>query len=343
MKKPNHDMQAILDAHKALGPLPITELTPGQARLIPLLDRAAAAYYGQHFSKRALAPMPLPVGNVRHIQIPGGDGGILARVYTPKGEMPEAGWPVIVYYHGGGWVIANLDTYDGSARALCAETEAVVVSVHYRQAPEHKWPAAPQDAYAAYRWVCDNAALVQGDETRIAVAGESAGGNLAAVVCLMARDRNEPLPLHQLLVYPVTDLAHGMQSPSAIENADAAPLNTPMLGWFYDHYLPATADRQDAYISPLHASLRGLPPATIVLAEIDPLRSEGEGYADRLIASGIYVNVKTYAGVTHEFFGLGGLVSAAQEAMSYAAARLRNSFYGVPATAGEPVVPGITV
>ncbi len=329
MQKPNSQMQAILDAHKAMGPLPIEEQTVENARLIPLLDRAAVAVYGQHFTKRALAPMPRSVAKVEHRTIPklnSDDGEILLRIYTPKGNVPTTGWPVAVYYHGGGWVIANLDTYDSSCRAICDNAKCVVVSVGYAQAPEHKWPAAPNDAYAAYKWVLENTVLIGGDLMSVAVAGESAGGNLAAVVTLMARDNQLPPPVHQLLIYPVTDLENGFNSPSARENVNAAPLNTAMLDWFYSHYLPEGEDRKQAYISPLYANLSDLPTATIILAEIDPLRSDGEQYAAKLGHEGVQVNLKKFAGVTHEFFGLDGLVTEATDAVKFAAENLHYAF-----------------
>lgn len=258
----------------------------------------------------------------------------MARAYTPKGETPEGGWPVLVYYHGGGFVLATLDTYDASCRALCNEADCIVVSVHCRQAPEHRWPAAPKDAYAAYHWICANARELGGDPSRVAVAGESAGGNLAAVVCQMARDQGAPLPLHQLLVYPVTDVAHGTASASAMEFADARPLNTPMLGWFYDHYAGPDADRSHPYMSPQHGDLRGLPPATIILAEIDPLFSDGEAYAEKLAMSGVEVDVNIYEGVTHEFFGMAGLLEEATDAVGFAGKQLRDAFDQEPVMAG---------
>ncbi|HEY8965637.1 MAG TPA: alpha/beta hydrolase [Candidatus Methylacidiphilales bacterium] len=324
---PSRSMQLVLDEFESLNPLPIETLTPELARLIPLPDRAALAVYGHHFAKKALVPFPLPLGSVEHRLLPGAEGDLLARVYTPKGDAPEIGWPLLVYFHGGGWVIADLDTYDASCRALCDGAECVVVSVHYRQAPEHPWPAAPNDALAAFEWVRDHAATFAGDPARIAVAGESAGGNLAAVVCQMLRDKGIPGPVHQLLVYPVTDLAGGPDSPSAIENEEAKPLNRAMLGWFYGHYAPEPAQRGHPYASPLHAkSFVGLPPATVILAQIDPLRDDGQRYADRLGTSGVDVTVETFEGATHEFFGMAGLVHEATAAMALAAKNLRRAF-----------------
>jgi acetyl esterase len=327
LSKPTSQMQEILDAHKAMGPLPIETLSAEIARQIPLADRAAAAVYGQNFTKRALAPMPLPVGKVQHKLVPGSNGELLTRIYTPKGDAPKGGWPVVVYFHGGGWVLATLDTYDGSCRAICDGAEAVVISVAYRQAPEHQWPAAPNDAFAAYKWALGNVSQINGNPQKIAIAGESAGGNLAAVVTLMAKEQNMAQPLHQVLIYPVTDVAHGTTMPSAQQHANAAPLNTPMLSWFYDYYVPKAADRTDPMISPLHAdSLSGLPSATIIAAQIDPLLSEGEFYAKKLREAGVAVEYKLYTGVTHEFFGMAGLVSEATDAVSLVCKQLKNAF-----------------
>lgn len=342
MLNPNDQMKAILQAHEALGPLPIETLTPDIARLVPLPDRAAAMVYGQHIANRTFASNPLPVGKIEHRLIEAGDHQILVRLYRPKGDAPDGGWPGIVYFHGGGWVIANLDTYDASARGLCEGAKALVVSVHYRQAPEHKWPAAPEDAFAAYMWTHRNSVQLGINASRIAVAGESAGGNLAAVVSLMARDKDEVMPVHQLLVYPVTDVANGVNSASAIENAGAKPLNTAMLSWFYGHYLDHKADPKHPYISPLHAETHaGLPPATIILAQIDPLRSDGEAYADRLIAAAVPVSIKLYQGVTHEFFGMSGILTEAGEAMALATANLRGAFdRGYMPTQGDAFIMG---
>lgn len=334
MNRPTDQMKAILEAHAAMHPPPIETLTPELARQVPLPDRAAVAVYGQHFTKRALSPMPMPVGNVEHITIPGPEGNdMLARVYTPKGSAPEEGWPVLLYFHGGGWVLATLDTYDASCRALCEAAQCVVVSLHYRQAPEHPWPAAPEDAFTAYKWLLTHPGNVGGSAGRIAVGGESAGGNLAAVVTLMAREHGLPMPLHQLLVYPATDLDAGTASPSAAENVDAQPLNTSMLHWFYGHYVPEGKDRTDPHISPLYArDLSDLPPATVILAEIDPLRSDGERYARRLETAGVPVTLHTFEGVTHEFFGMVGLVNEANLAVALAARDLRDAF-------ATPVMP----
>ncbi len=319
-------MQMVLDAYTELGPLPIESLPPDLARQIPLPDRAAVSVYGHHFLKKALTPFPVPVGKVEHGLIKTPSGSLLTRIYTPKGDAPDGGWPVLVYFHGGGFVIATLDTYDSSCRALCDGAGCVVVSLHYRQAPEHPWPAAVEDAMAAYGWTLINAVPMGWNPALVAVGGESAGGNLAAIVALMARDRDEQQPVHQLLIYPVTNFVNGSQSPSAIENATAQPLNQAMLEWFYGYYLGDT-DRAQAYVSPLYAaSHANLSPATVILAQIDPLRSDGEAYADKLAGAGVPTSLKIYEGVTHEFFGLAGLVHEATEAVAFASKELRKSF-----------------
>lgn len=261
------------------------------------------------------------VGDVSHQLIPGPDGELLVRIYRPKGNGP---FPTLVYFHGGGWVIANLDVYDASCRALTNAANCMVVSVAYRQAPEHKFPAAAEDAYAATQWVLTNAARIKGDPKRVAVGGESAGGNLATVTCLMARDRKGKMPVHQMLVYPVTNYA--FDTPSYQENANAKPLNQAMMKWFWGHYLSNAADGQNPYASPLRANLRGLPSATVITAEIDPLRSEGQAYAQRLREAGNAVKATNYTGVTHEFFGTGAVVNKAKQAVNEAAAGLRAGF-----------------
>ncbi len=318
-------MQDVLDALGAMHPLPLEQVEPRVARELPTPADAAVAVYGQHLLTRALAPYPQPVGGVHHVAAPGPGGDVLLRVYTPEGDRPAAGWPVTVYYHGGGWVIANLNVYDASPRALCVGAESVVVSVAYRQAPEHPFPAAMDDAYAAYRWVLEHAATFGGDPARVAVAGESAGGNLAAVVCQRARDEGAPLPVHQLLVYPVTDLTR-LDRPSQVEHAADKPLNTPMLQWFYSHYCPDAAQRAHPYASPLLAqSLAGLPPATVLTAEHDPLQSEGRAYAEALTNAGVSVVHHHYTGVTHEFFGM-AVVPTAKEAQAAATGALKGAF-----------------
>lgn len=338
----DEQMQAVLDELASLEPPPIPSLTPEEARMQPSPADAVMSL----LSSEGMSTDPEPVGNVEDRTIPGPAGDIPVRVYTPEGDGP---FPVIVYYHGGGWVIATIDTYDSSARALTNAAGAVVMSVEYRKAPENPYPAPLDDSYAAYLWAVENAAEINGDAANVAVAGESAGGNLATVVAMRARDEGEQLPVHQLLVYPITN--SDFETESYIENATAKPLDLPTMQWFWDQYIADEAARNDPYASPLQAEdLSGMPPATIVLAQIDPLRSEGEAYGAALEAAGVPVEMQLWEGVTHEFFGMGVVVDKALEAVAFAADGLTASFTtagatgtggGTPATPSTPVVPGV--
>jgi acetyl esterase/lipase len=195
--------------------------------------------------------------------------------------------------------------------------KAVIVSVEYRKGPEHKFPAAHQDAFAAYRWVVANAKRFNGDPKRVAVAGESAGGNLAAAVSMIARDSGAQLPAYQVLVYPIA--GYDLDTPSYQENAQAKPLNKAMMAWFFEKYLRSPADGKNPLIDLVHANLKGMPATTVITAEIDPLRSEGQALAARLRDAGVDVDAKTYKGVTHEFFGMGAVLDDAKQAEQRAA------------------------
>lgn len=318
-------MQQVIAKFIEFGAPPLETLTPNAARNAPTLKNAVEEMTAESVAARAMTvakPMPQPVGAIKHQLIPGKEGDILARIYTPKGDGP---FPVLVYFHGGGWVIANLDVYEPSCRALCNETEAIIVSVAYRLAPENKYPAPVEDAYAAVQWVINNASVIGGDPARVAVGGESAGGNLAAVSCLKAKAEGGRMPVAQLLVYPVTDAR--MNTPSYREHANAKPLNAKMMTWFWNHYLENESQGSEPYASPIMAeSLRGLPPAIVITAELDPLRDEGEAYARRLAEEGVSVEMTRYDGVTHEFFGLAGVVDKATEAVGEAAKGLKKVF-----------------
>ncbi|MDB4973474.1 MAG: nlhH [Myxococcaceae bacterium] len=321
--KPNKDMQTVLMALQRLGPKPIESLHPVLARAQPSAsDGVIQAIQDQGI----VAPDKLPaVGQVELKTVPGPDGlSIPVRVYTPKGSGP---FPVIVYFHGGGWVLATLDTYDASARTLTERTGAVVVSVDYRRAPEHKFPAAVEDAYAALQYVSTHADEFHADPAKVAVAGESAGGNLATVSCLLAKQRGGKQPVHQVLVYPVTN--HAFDTASYRAHADEKPLSAATMKWFFQQYLRNEADGRNVLVSPWRASaeqLRGLPPATIVTAELDPLRDDGSSYADKLKAAGVDTEHKDYLGVTHEFFGMAALVDEARSAHGFVAGRLKAAF-----------------
>ncbi|WP_198938060.1 alpha/beta hydrolase [Alkanindiges hydrocarboniclasticus] len=326
MLKTDPQMQAILDQLSRFNAPSLEKLSAENARNNPTLKNAVeemAAESAVIRSKNLVMPsMPEPVARIEHILIPTDYGEVLASVFTPEGDGP---FPVIIYFHGGGWVIANLDVYEPSCRRLCNAADSIVVSVAYRQAPEHKFPAAVDDAYAALQWVLENASSLNGDPLRVAVAGESAGGNLATVSCLRAKDEGGLMPVAQLLVYPVTDSQ--MNSPSYTEQANAKPLNAAMMQWFWGHYLNHMSEGEHAYASPLRApDLTGLPPTTVVTAELDPLRDEGEAYAQRLADAGVQVSTRRYEGVTHEFFGLAGAVGKAKDAVDFAVGNLRKIF-----------------
>lgn len=240
------------------------------------------------------------VADVRNVRIPGPAGEIPLRVYTPAGDGP---FPGLVYFHGGGFVLCGLDTHDGTCRSLANASGCVVVSVDYRLAPEHPFPAAPEDCHAATRWVADHAADFGIDATRLAVGGDSAGGNMAAVVSMMARDGGGPALRFQLLVYPVTNC--DFETASYRENADGYMLTRDMMRWFWQQYLPDPARAAEAYASPLRApELAGLPPGLCITAGYDPLRDEGEAYAERLREAGVDCRSSHYPGMIHGFFSM---------------------------------------
>jgi len=273
----------------------------------------------------ALAEMAGPaeaVGNVENRAIPGPAGEIPVRIYTPEGNGP---FPVLVYYHGGGWVIGSLDSVDSTCRMLCNRAQCVVVSVDYRLAPEHKFPAAADDCYAATKWVANHASELNSDPDRLAVGGDSAGGNLAAVMTLMARDRGGPKIVHQMLIYPV--MLHGYDTPSYTDNADGYLLTKTMMQWFWDHYLRDKKDGQSPYAAPgLVENLAGLPPAFVLTCEYDPLRDEGEAYAEQLKRYGVPVKLSRYAGAIHACFTVSGALEAGGRAIEEAAGELRIAF-----------------
>lgn len=325
--EPNEDMQQVLESYQKLGPKPIAQLTPEQARKQPSPADAVKA------TLKAEGKTPA-MGGVKkqEMKYPTAGGSQPIRLYIPQGApaQGQAALPVIVYYHGGGFVIADIDTYDASAMALAKKTNAIVASAEYRHAPEHKLPAAHQDAFAAYRWVLGNAKSFGGDAQRVAVAGESAGGNLAANVAIMARDQGVQAPTHMLLVYPVAGM--DMNTESYRENANAKPLSKDAMAWFVKHSIdPQTKQKVAPMIDLVNADLKGLPSATVITAEIDPLMSEGKQLAAELKEAGVDVNYENFAGVTHEFFGMDAVVEEAGEAQDLAARDLRESF----ATTGD--------
>lgn len=321
---PNAEMAKVIDQLADYKNPPLPSLPVLQARQLP---DASDAY--REVLARMGKPGTDPTVDVDHAVIPGPGGKIVVRIYRPgaAGGAAAGPLPVVVYYRGGGWTIASLDTYDGSCRAIAKMTGAMVVSVSYRTSPEAKFPAAHEDAYAALQYVMKNAGSMGGDPANVAVFGESAGGNMASAVCLMANDRKGMLPKHQVLIYPVTQI--GTVTESYRENEKSLPLNTPTLMWMGKNYMKSPADAKSKYLSILRApdaDLRRLPPATIILAEIDPLRTEGQMYADKLKSLGVPTTSTLYRGVTHEFFGMGQAVSEAMQAETEAANALKAAF-----------------
>lgn len=310
MSVPVHaQAQELLDARAAAGVPPTWEQTPEQARAT-----VAASLAG--------APPGPAVASARDITIPGRAGGLPARVYTPE----DAGPGIVVYYHGGGWVVGSVDTWDSACRGLAAASGCRIVSVGYRLAPEHRFPAAADDAYDALTWVAAASQLTGAGP--LMVAGDSAGGNLAAVTALRARDAGGPDLVLQVLAYPVTD--HDLDRHSyQVYNGSEFIVNRQDMVWYWDHYVPLMADRGNPYASPLRAaSLSGLPPAYIVTAEHDPLRDEGFAYADRLRAARVPVQHRHFGSQIHGFFTMPGALDDADKAIADAGTAIRAAAAG---------------
>ena len=301
--------QAVVDAVAKLNLPPVEQSTPDEARAAIRLRTAA------------LGP-PEDVADVGDHRAAVAGGEITVRVYSPGGAGPHPG---LVYYHGGGWVIGDLYTHDGLCRSLTNAARAAVVSVDYRLAPEWKYPVPVEDAYAALLWVVAHAARLGLDPRRVAVGGDSAGGNLATVVALMARDRRGPALVHQTLIYPVTD--HAFDTPSYEENATGYLLTREGMRWFWGHYLARPGQGREPYASPLRApSLAGLPPALVITAEHDPLRDEGEAYADRLRDAGVPVTLTRYSGMFHGFARMTRILDKARTAVDEMGSSLQKAF-----------------
>jgi acetyl esterase len=303
-------VRAVLDLVIKAGRPPYHQLSPKDARQLFRETRPAAT------------PVPSVIGLVEELAADGPLGSIPLRLYRPAEVAATTRLPVLVYFHGGGWVIGDLDTYDVLCRQLTAEAGVSVVSVDYRLAPEHKFPAAVDDAWAATRWVVAHGAELGVDAGRLAVGGDSAGGNLAAAVALLARDHAGPAIALQALVYPVTD--GKMDTRSYEEFSEGFLLTRETMRWFFAQYLNGEADAADWRVSPLRApSLSGLPPALVVTAGFDPLRDEGEAYAARLREAGVRVDAVSYGGMIHGFVPMGRLIDTGNRAVSHIAASLR--------------------
>ncbi len=314
------DMQNVVLLFDAIKGTPTIDLSAQDARQ-QFAPQDAAKILARGLGS---ANSQMPVGKIIDgLTIPGRDGNqIPIRVYYPSGAGP---FPVIAYYHGGGFVIATVDTYDASARALCNYANAIVVSVEYRKAPEAPYPAPLHDAIDAYTWITKYAGNYNGIASKVAVAGESAGGNLAAEVAIAARDQGLQKPTAQLLVYPETsgDLT---QASDQYYTSSQLPLNTAALYYFDSKYVTDPSLATDPSVAPINANLANLPPATILAAELDPLQSDGLAYAAKLQAAGDQVTYRLYTGTTHEFFGMGAVVAKAKAAEQFAGAQLAASF-----------------
>ncbi|MEY2415312.1 MAG: acetyl esterase [Ilumatobacteraceae bacterium] len=302
-------VESLLSEMAALGGPPIQEMSVTEARTVAE-------------GMIAMAGDPIEVAAVDNITIPVDGAEIGARVYTPEGDGPH---PVVMFFHGGGWVICSLDTHDNLARAICRDAEALVVSVDYRMAPEHRFPTAAHDCFAATKWVAENAASLGGDAGRLAVCGDSAGGNLSAVVSQMARDAGGPAIAYAALIYPAVDMTR--KGGSLDENASGYFLETESMEWFMNHYL-TEAEKADVMASPLlHTNLAGLPDTFIATCEYDPLRDEGEAYGDALRANGVHVENKRYEGLIHGVANMTGVLDGGRQLVSDIAAHLRSALH----------------
>ena len=314
------DMLALLKAHEGLKPKAIEKLDVRAARANPTLTDAVQALLRQN--QRSTDPAQLTPGITSvDATVQGAAGPLPARFYTPAGPGP---FPVVVYFHGGGWVLADKQVYDASARAIAQQAQALVISVDYRRAPEARFPAAWDDALAAYRWTLANAANRKGDASRVALAGESAGGNLALATAIAARDAGLQKPAHVLAIYPLTQSS--LNTESYLENALAQPLNRAMVQWFLDQLLEDKAQLKDWRLNLIDARLAGLPPVTLISARVDPLRSDSAKMEDALKRADVLVERRDYEGVTHEFFGAAAVVEKARNAQAFAGERLRRAF-----------------
>ncbi len=298
------EVQPVLDMFEALGvPDPAT-VTPDELRAAMVMPPP------EH---------PTPVARIEAREIPGADGPIAARIFYPDSDDA----PLLLYFHGGGWVVGDVSSHDEVCRQLCAGAGCVVISVNYRLAPETPFPGGLEDCYAATRWAADQADALGGDAKRLVVAGDSAGGNLAAAVCLLARDRGGPDIYHQLLIYPVTD--RDFDRPSYRENADGYLLTRGMMQWFWQQYLSDPDQADNPLAVPLHGDLSGLPAATVITAGFDPLRDEGQAFAAKLIAAGVEVEHREFKGMIHGFVSMDAGLTQTAVAIDYLCQRLKDA------------------
>jgi acetyl esterase len=306
----------VLEQIAAIGLPPNHLVSPSQARI--------------NMKSRPRAAGP-EVARVEDRLIPGPGVDIPVRIYTPTGSGP---FPILVWFHGGGWVVGDLETADPTARHLTVGAKCVVISVDYRLAPETKFPGAADDSYAATMWAAQQATRFNGDPGNIAVGGDSAGGNLAAVVALMARDRGGPSLAFQLLVYPVT--SRDFDTSSYRQNGEGFNLTLDSMRWYWDHYLQRPEDTSNPYAAPLLAeNLKGLPPALVITAECDPLCDEGEAFAKRLQAAGVPTTYSCYDGMIHGFFGMNAVLDKGKQAVAEACAALQQALAAGPHAAAR--------
>ncbi len=297
-------IQGMLDLLAGLNAPPLSSQGP----------QAARAGFEQLTVGMRVPEMLTPVASTQDVTIAGPAEPLHARIYRPESGAGDA-LPTVLFIHGGGFVIGSVETHDNQARSICQATRSVVVSLDYRLAPETKWPGAVEDSYAALLWTAEHIGELGGDPDRLAVAGDSAGGNLAAVTALLARDSGPSL-CAQLLIYPAVDFDPEHPYPSRIDNAEGYFLTADDMEWFSGNYMPVNADPHDPRLSPLRApSLSGLPPAVVLTAEFDPLRDEGEAYAAALAAAGVEVRQHRFDGLIHGFFDLSLLSVAAAKAV----------------------------
>ena len=308
------DAQLVLDMIRAAGRPPFEALTPPEAR---------QAYIN---SRKVLQPAAQPVAESRDTVAPGSYGDIPVRLYRPEGSAAADQLPALIYYHGGGWLLGDLDSHDVVCRRFANAARCRVVSVDYRMAPEHKFPASVDDCAAATRWAIDNAETLGIDRARVAVGGDSAGGNLAAVIALMARDGSLPPVVFQLLIYPATDMM--MTSVSSQTISDGVPLTSKTMRWFIDHYMRTATDTRDWRASPLRAAdLSGTAQALVLTCSHDPLCDEGIAYARRLEREGVRVQHLHFSDQIHGFMSMGRIVRAADVAIDMMAASLKKALW----------------